>query len=143
MNRLNSPAPRRRLRPRDYDGFRETLAAPAPRTYRDDIDRAPIRPSYARVTPTMEQIVRIGATILNTLLVVRFIVALFTTNTGNAFVNIIFNSTTWLVRPFQYLFGAPPSGGGGYIDLPALGAIAVITLAAWIISSLVRDYDYR
>lgn len=142
MSRLNSPAPRRRLRPRDYDDFRETLAAPAPRTYRDDIIRTPARPGYTRSTPSMEQIVRIAATILNTLLVVRFIVALFSTDTSNTFIKIILNATTWLVRPFQYLFGTPPSGGS-YFDLPALGAIAVITLAAWIISSLVRDYDYR
>lgn len=150
MNRIDSPTPRRRVRQRDYDDFRETLAAPAPRTYRRDLSRhsapdmAPTRPdSYDRALSPAEQVIRIVAGILNTLLVLRFLTSLFSTDTRNPVVNTMFGATDWLVRPLQYLFGTPPQSGGNYLDLPALAMIGIITLTAWIITSLMRDYDLR
>lgn len=145
MARFDSPR-RRTRRENNYDEFRETLATPVPRTYREDaVVEEDSVPSYrseplAYAYSPAEQLVRAVAGILNALLALRFIIALFTSSTTNAITSVIFNATNWLVTPFQTLFGTPPSGGGGYFDLPALAAIVTVSLLAWLISSLVRDY---
>jgi hypothetical protein len=71
------------------------------------------------------------------------VTALFTTDTTNPLLAVIFNATGWMVAPFEAIFGVPPSGGGGYFDLPAIVAIVVVSLIAWGINSLIRSSRER
>jgi uncharacterized protein YggT (Ycf19 family) len=114
---------------RNYDEFRETLAAG--RTYRsasEPDDRVPV----------VERVLRYAALVLGALLAMRFIVSLFTGNVANPVVNFFRATTTWIVSPFQTMFGRPPSGTGGFFDWPALAALIVVGLLAWLLISLLR-----
>jgi hypothetical protein len=142
MDQLKST---RRRRGPNYEEFRETLAMRGT-TYQDDI--VPDEPYQTETTTVYghrisaaEQLIRAVTGLLSALLALRFVVALFSANPANPIVNVVFNTTNWLVRPFQNWFGTMPSGGGGYIDLPALATIVAVTLVGWVISLLVRDYD--
>ncbi len=131
MARIDSPRRQeRRARRLDHDEFYETMAAPTAQPYYDQ--------EAVRVYSPVEQFVRVVAGILNVLLALRFVLALFTSDTASAIVAVIFNVTNWLVAPFQSLFGTPPSEGGGFFDLPALAAIVFVALLAWIIGLIVR-----
>jgi len=135
MADINSPRrragrPRRRPEPESNE-FYETLAAPAPVRPYFDAEAAPV------FTPA-EQAIRIVAGILNLLLALRFVLALFTSNLSNGFVNTLFNVTGWMVAPFQGLFGGVPINGNGFIDLAALAAIVVVSVIAWVLSLIVR-----
>lgn len=124
--------PARRPRPK-YDEFHETLAPSLPgRTYRSEVDLIDSNLSVG------EQLVRFVAVVLNALLVVRFIMSLFTSNLGSSFVSFIYSLTDWLVAPFQALFGQPPIMGLGFFDLPALLAAVIVTILASLIISLIR-----
>ena len=135
MARIDSPRRRIREAEAEHDEFYETMATAGPRTYRTEV---------VEVAPTgAERAVQIVAGILNTLLALRFIVALFTSDTANALTAVIFNATAWLVAPMQTLFGTPPSGGGGYFDLPALAAIVLVAVVAWLVNTLIRESQAR
>jgi len=144
MARTNLP-PRRVRDERTDTEFYESLASASPRTYRDDLaasrDVVPTDPVYLRTVSPVEQVVRVAAGVLEMLLAIRFVVALFSSNLQNAVVSVLYTLTDWVVRPFQALFGTPPSGGGGYVDLPALAAIVFVALVAWVITFITRDYS--
>ncbi len=140
MARLDSPK-RREQRDRsssdnnefygDHDKFYESIAAPARQSYYE--------PGTAGDYTPVEQVVQIVAGILNLLLALRFVMALFTSDTSNAFVAVLFAATDWLVAPFQSLFASPPPTNGiGFFDLPALAAIVAVWVLAWIISMIAR-----
>jgi uncharacterized protein YggT (Ycf19 family) len=126
-------------RPAPDNNFHESLAAHAPapatpipnRTYRSEVD---LTESHAS---TAEQIVRFIATLLDTLLVLRFVTSLFSADRSNGLVNALYALTDWLVKPFQALFGAP-TGTGGFFDWPALTAIVVVSVLATLIIRFVR-----
>jgi uncharacterized protein YggT (Ycf19 family) len=127
-----------RERPTRDDEFRESLAAPAPTsTYRSRIDR------LETGTSPLEQLIRYVTVILGALLVVRFAINLFTYNRVNGFVNFFNGATDWVVRPFQTLFGQPPSGSGGFFDWPAVVSLIVVALIATLLVSLIRPRDYQ
>jgi hypothetical protein len=135
MARIDSPHRREREREVEHEEFYETMAASRPATYRTEV--VEVVPSGA------ERAVQLVAGILNTLLALRFVIALFTSDTTNALTAVIFNATNWLVAPMQALFGTPPSGGGGYFDLPALAAIVLVSVIAWLINTLIRESGAR
>jgi hypothetical protein len=129
MARLSRP----QRRAERTDEFRETLAQPmaTPRSY-----RAETAPAVA-ASPA-EQIIRAIAGVLNTLLALRFITALFSTDTTNGWVSFIMGLTNWLVTPFENLFNMAPTGGS-FFDLPSLAAIVVVSLLAWAINGIIRS----
>jgi uncharacterized protein YggT (Ycf19 family) len=129
MARLSRP---QRRAARDEE-FRETLAQPmaTPRSYRADTTTDLI------VSPA-EQIIRAVAGVLNLLLALRFVTALFSTDTTNGWVSFIIGLTDWLVTPFENLFNMVPNGTS-FFDLPALAAIVVVSLIAWAINGIIRS----
>lgn len=117
---------------RQYDDFRESVAAPVPnRTYRSAVELED-RSSIA------EQIVRIVAVVLGILLALRFIINLFSYPKTSGFANFIYATTNWAVKPFQYLFGQPAATTGGFFDWPALAAIVAVGIIASILIALLR-----
>jgi uncharacterized protein YggT (Ycf19 family) len=127
------PGASRRNRPDDYEEFHESLAAPAAnRTYRSEVDLATDRAS------TAEQVVRFISTILGTLLTIRFLISLFTADRTNGLVNFFYATTDWMVRPFQLLFNQTPAGSGGFFDVPALVALAVLGFLTWLVLRTIR-----
>jgi uncharacterized protein YggT (Ycf19 family) len=115
---------------RNYDEFRESLAAPG-RTYRSAIE------PDDRVS-LVERIIRYAALVLGFLLAMRFLVSLFTGNVANPIVNFFRATTNWVVSPFQTVIGRPPTGTGGFFDWPALVALIVVALLSLLILGLLR-----
>jgi len=132
---MTKPIPPRKRRGRNHqEDFHETLAAPiANQPYRSQIDLIDTRPS------TVEQIVRLVAVILSLLLLGRLITNLFTTDPNNSYVNFFNIATTWMVWPFQLVFGQPPiNATGGFFDWPAIVAMIVVSLVTALIVRVIR-----
>jgi hypothetical protein len=125
------PYRRRPLNPND--NFHESLAQPVPnRTYRSQVDLIdnPASP--------LEQVVRLLASLLCFLLVLRFITSLFT-STASGWTNFIHALTNWLVQPFQSFFPQPTISSGGTFDWPAVAAFISVIILATILVRLTRS----
>lgn len=125
------PYRRRPLNP-DED-FHESLAQPVPnRTYRSQVDLTD--------TPTspLEQIVRLTATLLGLLILLRFVTNLFTVDRAHGWVNFINGATDWIVRPFQSFIPQPTITSGGVFDWPAIAAAIAVAVVAAILVRLLR-----
>lgn len=76
--------------------------------------------------------------VLETILVIRFILALLGANRTNDFAQFIFNLSHPFVSPFFGLFGYTPTYGASHVELYTLVAMAVYGLVAWGIIALIR-----
>lgn len=139
MARIDLGRRARRRQQRDYDEFRETLAGAPPLVdYRADDTRTYRSPMSSAVYSPAERVVRAIAAVLNSIIGIRFLVSLFTTDTTNLAVQLVQNLTNWIVQPFASAFTAPGLFGSGVLDLPAVAAIVVVSLVAWVIGLVVR-----
>jgi uncharacterized protein YggT (Ycf19 family) len=85
---------------------------------------------------TVTRVVALLFTVLETLLLLRFILKLFGANANQPLVSGLYRITEPLVRPFQGLF--PEPSGPPVLDLAALLAVAFFFLIAALIVALVR-----
>ena len=72
-----------------------------------------------------QQVLQYVIGVVSGLLLVRFLFALFGANAGNSFVNIIYDLTGPLVRPFRNLFTVEAAAGVARFEIETL--IATIT----------------
>jgi uncharacterized protein YggT (Ycf19 family) len=82
------------------------------------------------------RIVTLLFTVLEVLLILRFILKLFGANANQALVSGLYRITEPLVRPFQGIF--PEPSGPPALDLAALLAVAFFFLIAALIVAVVR-----
>lgn len=82
------------------------------------------------------RIVTLLFTVLEVLLLLRFILKLFGANANQALVSGLYRITEPLVRPFQGIF--PEPSGPPALDLAALLAVAFFFLIAALIVAIVR-----
>ena len=82
------------------------------------------------------RIVTLLFTVLEVLLLLRFILKLFGANANQALVSGLYRITEPLVRPFQGIF--PEPSGPPALDLAALLAVAFFFLIAALVVALVR-----
>ena len=82
------------------------------------------------------RIVTLLFTVLEVLLLLRFILKLFGANANQGLVSGLYGITEPLVRPFQGIFPEPP--GPPALDLAALLAVAFFFLIAALIVAVVR-----
>jgi uncharacterized protein YggT (Ycf19 family) len=109
------------------------LAQPLPnRTYRSRIDL-----TETPATP-VEQIIRLAATLLGLLVLLRFVTNLLTVDRANGWVNFINTATDWIVRPFQGFIPQPTINSGGVLDWPAISAAIVVAVLAALLVRLVQ-----
>ena len=85
---------------------------------------------------TVTRVVTLLFTVLETLLILRFILKLFGANANQPLVSGLYRITEPLVRPFQGIF--PEPSGPPALDLAALLAVAFFFLIAALIVALVR-----
>ncbi len=115
----------------DYDEFYETIAVSRPRTYRSEAN--------LEIVPSIgEQWVGLVAGILYTLLVLRLLVALVSSDMHNTFVRAVFALTGWLVTPAALVVGGMPRDGAGFLDLAAILTIIAVAVIAWILRRGIR-----
>lgn len=78
------------------------------------------------------QLVNYLLTITETLLLFRFVFRLFGANSGNGFVNFIYDLTSPLVAPFRGIF-ASPAESGAVFDSAAVLAMLVYAVLAYLV----------
>lgn len=81
--------------------------------------------------------------LLETLLIVRFILRLFGANPDAAFTSFVYGISQVFVAPFQYVFGSP-SVGVAVVDMSTLLALIMYWILAWGITTLIamnREVD--
>ncbi len=74
--------------------------------------------------------------VIETLILLRFILKLLAANPAAGFSSFIYNITAPLVAPFQGVFPTPTSNGS-VVEVAALLAIVVYALIAWVIVRLI------
>jgi len=100
-----------------------------------------VAPTTATVAPTgavwtVTRVVTLLFTVLEVLLLLRFVLKLFGANANQPLVSGLYGVTEPLVRPFQGIF--PEPSGPPVLDLAALLAIAFFFLIAALVVALVR-----
>lgn len=75
--------------------------------------------------------------VLEALLGIRLLLALFGANPSNAFANFIYDVSQPFVAPFQGLFNYTFEGGVSRFEIETLVAMIVYALVGWIIVSIV------
>lgn len=106
-----------------------TPSSTAPRQV--NVNASPYAPVW-----TVTRVVMLVFTVLEVLLLVRFIMKLLGANAGQALVAALYGITEPLVRPFQGIW--PQTETPVVFDLPALLAIVFLFLVAALIVGVVR-----
>ena len=75
--------------------------------------------------------------VLLALLGLRFFLLLIAANPENPFTRLVYNFTDLFMWPFAGLTSTP-SAGGMVLEIPAIIAIIVYALLAWLLTSIVR-----
>ncbi len=75
--------------------------------------------------------------ILLALLGLRFFLLLIAANPENPFTRLVYNFTDLFMWPFAGLTSTP-SAGGMVLEIPAIIAMIVYALLAWVLTSIVR-----
>jgi YggT family protein len=112
---------------------------PAPPVHRGAIDldetsRAPAGGSIWTVT----RVIALAFTVLETVLLARFGLLLFGANAGQPLVSFVYGVTDPLVRPFQGIFGQPPT-----VDVAALLAVVFFLLMGALLVAGARAVTKR
>lgn len=138
-----------RPRPTDNDADRTTVVervetrvderpgyvAPAAPATNVNVGGAAVSPVW-----TVTRVVTLIFTVLEVLLLLRFIFRLLGANPSQPLIAALYGVTDPLVRPFEGIFSIPP---GAAVDIAALLAIVFLFLVAALIVALVRAIDSR
>lgn len=89
---------------------------------------------------TVTRVVTLIFTVLEVLLLLRFIFRLLGANPSQPLIAALYGVTDPLVRPFEGIFSIPPNAP---VDIAALLAIVFLFLVAALIVALVRAIDSR
>lgn len=89
---------------------------------------------------TVTRVVTLIFTVLEVLLLLRFLFRLLGANPSQPLIAALYGVTDPLVRPFEGIFSIPP---GAAVDIAALLAIVFLFLVAALIVALVRAIDSR
>jgi uncharacterized protein YggT (Ycf19 family) len=87
---------------------------------------------------TASRIIALVFTVIEVLLLVRFVAKLFGANANQAFVSAIYGVTEPLVAPFRGIF-AQPTGTSGF-EIAALLSILFFVLVAALVVAMVRAF---
>src|SRR5437867_5968253 len=111
---------------------------PASAPAASNVNVAPTTATVARndAVWTVTRVVTLLFTVLEVLLLLRFVLKLFGANANQPLVSGLYRITEPLVRPFQGIF--PEPSGPPALDLAALLAVAFFFLIAALIVALVR-----
>jgi uncharacterized protein YggT (Ycf19 family) len=119
-----------------YEGER-IVERPANTTPATNVNVGPTTPvARNEAVWTVTRVVTLLFTVLETLLLLRFILKIFGANANQPLVSGLYRITEPLVRPFQGIF--PEPSGPPALDLAALLAVAFFFLVAALIVALVR-----
>lgn len=113
-------------------------ATPAPSSANVNVSAAPAKDTSMW---TATRVIALVFTVLEVLLLVRFVFKLFGANADQPFVSAIYGITEPLVAPFRGIFAQP--AGTPVIEIAALLSILFFVLVAALIVALVRAYTGR
>ncbi len=76
--------------------------------------------------------------VIEVILALRFLLALFGANRENAFADFVFSVSQPLVQPFFNLFGYMPRYGSSQLEMYTWVAMLIYAIVAWGVISLIR-----
>ena len=109
----------------------------APRTPSTNVNVGPATAVVSDPVTIVTRVVMLVFTVLEVLVLFRFIFKLAGANAGQPLVAGLYNITEPLVRPFQGIF-PEPRAPAVVIDIAALLAILFLFLVSWLIVALAR-----
>ncbi|MGB7338393.1 MAG: hypothetical protein WBC91_05835 [Phototrophicaceae bacterium] len=83
------------------------------------------------------QLITLIAFVINIFLAIRIIMQLIVANGSNGFVDFIYMATGIFVAPFQNIVANPTFNNGALVDMAAVFAIVIYSIAAWILIALI------
>jgi YggT family protein len=86
---------------------------------------------------TAQKLIHFMGTLFASLLVIRFILALFGANPNNGFVSFVYGVTQPLVAPFRNMFAAETTAGTSRFEIETIVAIALVLVVTALLSRLV------
>jgi hypothetical protein len=89
---------------------------------------------------TVQMLIAVVALALESLLAFRFAFLLTEANPSNGFVDFIYDSTNWLVDPFEGIASTSSVDGGGVFDPATLIAMAVVMVVATLLILLLSAF---
>ncbi len=81
--------------------------------------------------------------VLDVLLLFRFVLKLLKANPNNMFADFVYDLTGPFLKPFLGLIASPTFGGDINLEVPALIAVVVYSLLAWVLARLLWLIFYR
>lgn len=115
----------------DYDSFYEAMPATADSHYAYGDDLAePFHP--------ISSALRFITAVFSGLLIIRFLVSLFEPDRSIPLINLLFNLSDWLVAPFIMLVTQTPAANLGYVDWPAVLALASVAIIGGMLTRAAR-----
>lgn len=90
----------------------------------------------------VSQLVYSIAGIVETLLAIRFVLALLGANVANGFVNFIYSVTSPLVSPFFGMFGTTMTLGIAKFEVETLVAMVIYALVAYLVAGILRAFNF-
>jgi ABC-type thiamin/hydroxymethylpyrimidine transport system permease subunit len=94
-------------------------------------------------TTVTQRVINFTATLIISVLGLRFLFALFGANEQNLFVNTIYGVTAPIVAPFQNMFNVDTAVRGSRFEIETLVAILVVGILAVILSNFVGIFSSR
>ncbi len=84
-----------------------------------------------------QQVLYTILTIIEGLLIIRFVLRLLAANAASGFASLIYAITAPLVAPFYGLFPTPAAGNGSVLELYTLVALVIYPLVFWVLVRLI------
>ncbi len=118
-----------------YMGQTETVVTDPNATRVDTVTTNPAAATRAGMY-RVQQVLYTILTIIEGLLIIRFVLRLLAANAAAGFASFIYGITAPLVAPFYGLFPTPAAGNGSVLELYTIVALIVYPLVFWVIVRL-------
>ena len=84
----------------------------------------------------LQRVVYFVVSVIEALLVIRLLLALFGANSNNVFASFIYGITYPFVQPFIGLFAVSAQLGVSRLEVETLAAIVVVALLGWVLTAM-------
>ena len=96
------------------------------------------KPSRNSAVSKINQIISLVFSVLEVVLTIRLVLALFGANPANQFAKFIYNLSNPFVAPFRGLFGFTFHAGVSHFEFETLFAIFMYAILGWLVRELVN-----
>ena len=95
------------------------------------------------VTRIVRMVIDLVFGIIELIIALRIVFELFNANPLTPFISWLYSTSASLIAPFSGIFPSPFIGNGFKLDLPALIALVIYAIIAYILSMLINFISYN